>query len=160
MRGWLNRVRSISKIKLTKSASETVSTTGLPILSITFVPIGAFSSTKPSMFDAVIIGGLLSTGFTVMVNFAVADRFASDTSTAFRPVNKRIILLYVYKYVLYTYYYPLYVTLYTDTRMFNKRYVTTTLTLMIISNFLVTVVSTALICFTAPVFGFISKNSR
>lgn len=56
------------------------------------------------MFDAVIIGGLLSTGFTVMVNFAVADRFASDTSTAFRPVNKRIILLYVYKYVLYTYY--------------------------------------------------------
>jgi len=51
---------------------------------MTFVPIGAFSSTKPSMLDAVITGGLLSTGLTVMVNLAVADRFASDTSTALK----------------------------------------------------------------------------
>lgn len=34
------------------------------------------------MFDAVITGGLLSTGLTVIVNLAVADRFISDTSTA------------------------------------------------------------------------------
>lgn len=71
-----------------------MSTTGLLFLSITFVPIGAFSSTKPSTLDDAIIGGLLSTGFTVMVNLAVADRFASDTSTAL--INKRITLLYVY----------------------------------------------------------------
>jgi len=36
------------------------------------------------MLDAVITGGLLSTGLTVMVNLAVADRFASDTSTALK----------------------------------------------------------------------------
>lgn len=81
-------IREIKLIALTKSASETVRTIGSPFLSITFVPIGAFSSTKPSTFDAVIIGGLLSTGFTVMVNLAVADRFASDTSTAYRETNK------------------------------------------------------------------------
>jgi len=55
---------------------------------MTFVPIGAFSSTKPSMFDAVITGGLLSTGLTVIVNLAVADRFASDTSTALRKEKR------------------------------------------------------------------------
>lgn len=42
--------------------------------STTLVPIGAFSSTNPSVAEARITGGLLSTGFTLMVNLAVAKR--------------------------------------------------------------------------------------
>lgn len=60
---------------------------------MTFVPIGAFSSTKPSIFDAVMTGGLLSTGLTVIVNLAVADRFVSDTSTAFEKKKENAQLL-------------------------------------------------------------------
>lgn len=77
-----------STFELTRSASDTVSTIGLSLSSMTFVPIGAFSSTKPSILDAVITGGLLSTGLTVIVNFAVAERFASDTSTALKKKRK------------------------------------------------------------------------
>jgi len=43
------------------------------------------------MFDAVITGGLLSTGLTVIANFAVADRFVSDTSTALRKEENVVI---------------------------------------------------------------------
>lgn len=50
---------------------------------MTLVPVGAFSSTNPSTEEAVIAGGLLSTGLTVILNFAVADLLASDTSTAY-----------------------------------------------------------------------------
>lgn len=73
---------------LTRSASETVSRIGFPSSSTTLVPIGAFSSTKPSIADAVIVGGLLSTGFTVIVNFAVAERPASESSTALNDKNE------------------------------------------------------------------------
>lgn len=41
------------------------------------------------MFDAVITGGLLSTGLIVIVNLAVADRFVSDTSTALRKDRRK-----------------------------------------------------------------------
>lgn len=65
---------------------------GAPPLSMTLVPIGAFSSTKPSTADAVITGGLLSTGLTVIVSFAVVERLASDTSTAYREKRNLIIM--------------------------------------------------------------------
>lgn len=65
---------------------------------MTFVPIGAFSFTKPSMFDAVITGGLLSTGLTVIINLAVADRFVSDTSTALR--KKKMPNYYIFFQIL------------------------------------------------------------
>jgi hypothetical protein len=68
---------------LTKSSSLTVNLIGFPFLSTTFVPTGAFSSAKPSVADAEITGGLLSTGFTVMNNLAVADLFCSLTSSAY-----------------------------------------------------------------------------
>lgn len=70
--------------KLTKSASEIERTIGRPLVSVTLVPTGAFSSAKPSTDEALITGGLLSTGFTVILNFAVADRSASESSTAFK----------------------------------------------------------------------------
>lgn len=61
---------------------------GRPSSSKTLVPMGEFSSTKPSKAVAFISGGLASTGLTVMKSFAVAERFASVTSCAWNSHQK------------------------------------------------------------------------
>lgn len=55
---------------------------GLLCSSSTTVPIGEFSSTKPSIAETKISGGFESTGFTVTINLAVVDRLTSDFSCA------------------------------------------------------------------------------
>lgn len=50
------------------------------------------------MFDAVITGGLLSTGLMVIVNLAVADRFVSDTSTALKRERKECYYVFFFEF--------------------------------------------------------------